>query len=73
MNAVRLLARFHSGLPPRFDKARATLSLLLLSGAVFAGSALQQLRALPGELGPRASVWDNRFPERLQTGPQRRP
>ncbi len=59
------------GRPPRFDKARATLALLLLSAAVFAFSALEQVRALPGELGPHASVWDDRSPEQFQNSPER--
>ncbi len=66
-----LLRSAQFGRPPRFDKARATLALLLLSAAVFAFSALEQVRALPGELGPHASVWNDRSPEQPQSSPER--
>ncbi|WP_407569426.1 hypothetical protein [Deinococcus altitudinis] len=54
------------GRPPRFDKARATLALLLLSAAVFAFSALEHVRAQPGQPA-HASIWNDRSPERPRT------
>lgn len=43
---------------PRFDKGRATLSLLLLSAAVLGSLALRQSGRLPVDArGPGPSVW----------------